>query len=684
MDKRVQTIYDRLQSREYRSLRSGKEYSFAQDYAAAGTDPALRAADRLMKMAQAERAVLFAEDRIGMMRTVKKVPPIFTDEEFAAIAAEHFIFDGAQVNNISSDYASALDGGMEKKRNRILELRAKEQEGSKKYVLYTAMLTSIDALYLIAEKYRAEAERMGNERLAEALSNVPENTPRGYYEALVMLRLLNYTLWLNANKHNTLGRFDVYMFPFYEKDIKSGALAREEALSLTQEFFIDLNFDADLYPGVQQGDNGQSMVLGGCDADGMPVYNDLSKLCLEASLELKIIDPKINLRVDKNTPEEVYLLGTELTKQGLGFPQYSNDDVVIPALVNWGYDLADARNYVVAACWEFIIPGLAMDIPNIDALNFPGIVRKVTERIKEFPDYGSFLAEVKKDILAECDRLTSMTKGLYLMPSPFQSVLMTNCIEEGKDISEGTKYNNYGFHGAGVSTAADSIAAVRKCVYEEKSISAEQLLAALAADFEGYADVRNKLLAAPKMGQNDDYADGIAVQLLDWFADGLEGKHNDRGGIFRAGTGSAMYYIWCSSELGATADGRKAGAPFAANFSPSLDVPLEGVLSVIQSFTKPHLTRVCNGGPLTLEFHDTLFRNEEGTKKVAKLVELFVKKGGHQMQLNAVNREKMLDAKAHPEKYPNLIVRVWGWSGYFNELDTVYQDQIIKRLEFLQ
>ena len=283
MDKRVQTIYDRLQSREYRSLRSGKEYSFAQEYAAAGTDPALRAAGRLMKMAQAERAVLFAEDRIGMMRTVKKVPPIFTDEEFAAIAAEHFIFDGAQVNNISSDYASALDGGMEKKRNRILELRAKEQEGSKKYVLYTAMLTSIDALYLIAEKYRAEAERMGNERLAEALSNVPENTPRGYYEALVMLRLLNYTLWLNANKHNTLGRFDVYMFPFYEKDIKSGALAREEALSLTQEFFIDLNFDADLYPGVQQGDNGQSMVLGGCDADG--------RLCLfPARFELEPSD----------------------------------------------------------------------------------------------------------------------------------------------------------------------------------------------------------------------------------------------------------------------------------------------------------------------------------------------------------------------------------------------------------
>jgi len=145
-----------------------------------------------------------------------------------------------------------------------------------------------------------------------------------------------------------------------------------------------------------------------------------------------------------------------------------------------------------------------------------------------------------------------------------------------------------------------------------------------------------------------------------------------------------MYYIWHSERLGATPDGRKAGEPFGANYSPSINSRFNGVLSVIQSFSKPNLERVCNGGPLTLEFHDTVFRNEEGVSKVAALVQTFVKLRGHQLQLNAVNRETLLDAQKHPEKHKNLIVRVWGWSGYFNELDPVYQNHVIQRLEFLQ
>ena len=143
-----------------------------------------------------------------------------------------------------------------------------------------------------------------------------------------------------------------------------------------------------------------------------------------------------------------------------------------------------------------------------------------------------------------------------------------------------------------------------------------------------------------------------------------------------------MYYIWYSETMGATADGRRAGTAYSANYSPSLDVKTDGVLSVISSFSKPDLGRVCNGGPLTLEFHDTVFRNEEGMGKVADLVRMFVAIGGHQLQLNAINRETLLDAQKHPEKYPQLIVRVWGWSGYFNELDLCYQQHVIRRLEF--
>ena len=618
------------------------------------------------------------------MRTVREIPSILTAAEETALKKSRYIFDNGGVGNISSDYGHTLSTGLEKKKEEISEALKRYEFGSEEREELTAMLDSIDAAYLLAEKYRTAARERGCPELAAALSSVPASGAKSYYEALVFLRFLNFMLWLNGNKHNTLGRFDVYMYSFYKKDMENGTLTREEALELTEEFFISLNADAGLYPGIQQGDNGQSLMLGGVDKDGKEVFNDLSRLCLEASLELRLIDPKINLRVDSRTKDEIFCLGTRLTKQGLGFPQYSNDDVVIPALVEMGYDLEDARDYTVAACWEFIVPGKGMDIPNIDALNYPQVVLDaVRAKIEKCRTFEEFMTEVRKGIAYSCEAMAENTRNIFIEPSPYQSLLMTNCVKEGKDIADGTKYNNYGFHGAGLSTAADSLAAVKKLVFDEKKIAASELVKALENNFAGYEKIRSLCLAAPKMGNNDDYVDDIAVELTDCFADSVSGLKNDRGGIFRAGTGSAMYYIWFSENLGATPDGRKAGEPFSANYSPSLNIKFDGVLSVIHSFTKPHLERICNGGPLTLEFHDTLFRNDEGTQKVARLVQLFVESGGHQLQLNAVNRDCLLDAQKHPEDHKNLIVRVWGWSGYFNELDIEYQNHIIKRLEFL-
>jgi formate C-acetyltransferase len=156
---------------------------------------------------------------------------------------------------------------------------------------------------------------------------------------------------------------------------------------------------------------------------------------------------------------------------------------------------------------------------------------------------------------------------------------------------------------------------------------------------------------------------------------------NEHGGIYRPGTGSAMYYIWHANEVGASADGRKKGEPLSANFSPSLNTKMNGPISIIRSFSKPDMRRIMNGGPLTLELHDTIFRNAESISKVAALVKSFMDMGGQQLQINAVNREQLIEAKKHPENHKNLIVRVWGWSGYFVELDEVYQDQIIQRIE---
>jgi len=221
----------------------------------------------------------------------------------------------------------------------------------------------------------------------------------------------------------------------------------------------------------------------------------------------------------------------------------------------------------------------------------------------------------------------------------------------------------------------DSLAAIRKYAFEERSLSPERLVSALDKDFAGEEALLAKLrYEAPKMGNGDAAVDALATRILDWFADATAGLRNERGGRIRAGTGSAMFYLWSAREIGASPDGRRKGEWFGANFAPSLFARIAGPLSVIKSFTAPHLRRVVNGGPLTMEFHSSLFGDSESQGKVAKLVRLFIDRGGHQFQLNAINRDVLLEAQAHPEQFGNLIVRVWGWSAYFVELDREYQD----------
>lgn len=350
--------------------------------------------------------------------------------------------------------------------------------------------------------------------------------------------------------------------------------------------------------GVQQGDNGQSMVLGGMDENGNEVFNLLSELCLEASKNLLMIDPKINLRVSKNTLLRVYELGSELTKAGLGFPQYSNDDVVIEGLVKQGYALEDARDYVVAACWEFIIPKVGADVANIGALSFPKVIDVCLHRyLTESETFDDFLEKVKEEINTECDRICGNIQDLWFVPSPFMNLMMAS------GIYEGGKYNNFGIHGTGIATAADSLAVIRKYIYDEKRFTKEKLIEAADSDFSRHSELLPILrYEAPKLGNNEDPPDSMAVMLLHTFAESLKGRVNCRGGVYRAGTGSAMYYLWHANEIGASPDGRRKGEPFGTNFSPSLFARINGPLSVISSFTKPDFREAINGGPLTMEF----------------------------------------------------------------------------------
>jgi formate C-acetyltransferase len=628
-----------------------------------------RTALRLRAMLEAETPVIEPFERIVVTRTVHSPPMIFTGGEWARIKSQHYIHELGNVCNLCPDYAKVISRGL---------VAIREGLGDSEYD--ESVRISIDAILDFATKYSRHAQEIGRDDIGEIMARVPAYAPRTFQEALQSLRVLHFVMWCEGSYHNTLGRLDQYMYPYFESDLENGRIGEEDALELIQEFFLSCNRDSDLYPGMQLGDNGQSIVLGGMTPLGENGYNRLSELCLQASSDLLVIDPKINLRVDGNTPLSVFELGTKLTKLGLGFPQYANDDVVIPGLEALGYETEDARNYVVAACWEFIIPGRGMDIPNIGAVPIAAIVdQAVRVSLRDGKMFEDILTVTRELFVEHVQEIAQNVQNLYVIPAPYLSLFFD--VKTGADISDGSIYNNYGLHGTGISTAVDSLAAVEEMVYK-RNMDSREFLEALEQNFEGHAQLLYTLrYECPKMGNDDDAADKYASILLDIFADSVNGLENERGGIYRAGTGAAMYYIWHAEDMNSTADGRLRGTPLAANFSPSLNVKLNGPLSVIHSFTKPKLHRTINGGPLTIEFHDSVFRNDEAIAKVAKLVKTYIDNAGHQLQLNTVNVEELKDAQRNPERHRNLIVRVWGWSGYFVELDKCYQDHIIQRVE---
>lgn len=658
------SLFNYIVNKEHHQYR--KEYpeyaNLAEEYSRLKLSPKERMTRRFELLTQLETPVLLPDERICFLRTVKNIPDCFTQGEWEEIKKNHYIHELGYMSNLSPNYEYAISAG-------LLELHKNADEYGKRM---------IDAVLNLSDRYRAEAEKQGKTELAQVLKKVPRYGATSFYEALQFFRILHFTLWTEGNYHNTVGRFDKYMYPYLKADMEKGLYTEETALELLEDFFISFNKDSDLYVGVQQGDNGQSMVLGGMDENGNEVFNLLSRLCLQASGNLLLIDPKINLRVGKNTPLEVYELGSRLTKAGLGFPQYSNDDIVIDGLTRLGYDLEDARNYVVAACWEFIIPKVGADVANIAALSFPKVIDTCLHRdLRECAGFEDFLGAVRAEIKTECDKICSSISGLWFVPSPFMNLL----IDGG--VYDGAKYNNFGIHGTGIATGADSLAAIRKYVFEEQRIAKQDLIEAVDSDFQIHGEILPLLrYEAPKMGNDDDAADDMAVLLLDAFSQSLKGRKNCRSGIYRAGTGSAMYYLWHANEIGASPDGRRAGEPFGTNFSASLFARINGPVSVIKSFTKPHFKNAINGGPLTLEFASSMFEGEESIKKVAALVKAFIDMGGHQMQLNAVNTALMEDAQRNPEKHRQLVVRIWGWSAYFVELDKEYQDHVMRRQQY--
>ena len=690
MNKRLREMRERVREREHASIRQSSAPDVLTPSAAQNLSWMSRDALLTRMQCEAEKPVIREGEQLVFMRTVPGVPAYDTPEEWQARFEGGRPHELGPISNICPDWGLVLSQGLLGRKNIAEATRARLVSDPEALEFLDCAISTIDAVLDLATRYSAEARRLGRLDLVEILDNVPAKPPRTFREALQSLLLLRAVVWLSGHYHVGIGRFDQYLWPYLQADLAAGNLDSDGAEDLLAEFFICLNKDSDLYPGIQQGDNGQSLMLGGVTRDGSDAANELTRMVLRAARDVSMIDPKINLRISMKTPLDLLELASELTRQGLGFPQYSNDEVVIPGLVAHGYALEDARDYTVAACWEYSIPGKAMDIVNIGAVSLPAATDKaIREGLAKGDSFEGILERTREDIFAQVDAVMARSGNIILPPAPYYSVLMDDCLERGMDLSKGATYNNLGIHGACSANAADALAAVKHFVFDKRSMDATELLKALEADFEGYDDIHRHLKdEAPKVGNNEDGTDSLLARIFEDFADACEKHSGPAGGrIIRPGTGSAMYYVWLARGgpsmkepvVAATADGRKKGEFFSSSLAPSPGARVRGPISILQTYGKLNYNRICNGGPITLELSDTVFRDSESIHKVGMLIRAFAQTGCQQLQLNTLNVETLKDARAHPENHRNLIVRVWGWSGYFCELSPEYQDHIIGR-----
>ena len=650
----------------------------------------MRSALFLKQMCEKQIPIVLEDDVIAFARSDNnKIPPYITQDEIISL----FGNDGVShdiLNNCCPNYSLILKNGLEYSLNKIQQKKIAKNKDAE---FLEAAEISINAVLELADRYKEEARIIGLKDVASNFNRVPRYGATSFVEALQSLRFVSAMFYLAGNFQIGFGRMDQYLYPYYINDINSGKIDKIKAKNLLKEFFISLNRDIDLYPGVTVGDNGQSVVLGGVKVDGSSAINDLTYLIIEASKELSLIDPKINLRIDKNTPDKLLLLACELTKIGLGFPQYLNDEVIIPGLISAGYSLEDARDYAVAACWEFLIPGKGLDIVNQGAVSFPYAVdfaqRRLTEETFTLHHFHKYI----KESITDQVRGVIYKHNVKFLPAPFISVFFDNCIDTGKDITECAKYNNIGIHGAASASAADAYVIVEHYINSNNFNEFNRVRVAAANNFLNNENLVRYLVNFPdKTGNDTQKSNHALTTLFDIFSTVCQNYSTPKRSI-RPGSGSAQFYVWLTKtekkfdflvepRVAATIEGRRDGMPFSSSLAPANEIKTSGILSVLRTFSNLNYNKIVNGGPITVEFTPNVFESKENMEKMVSLLRYFVILGNQELQLNVLNVQTLEDALKNPEKHRNLIVRVWGWSGYFCELPREFQEQIISRHKY--
>ena len=735
---------------------------------------ATRTADPF-EIAEETKAELKEADKYWKGKTTSELATSYMAPE-AIKAIEHNIFTPGNyfyngVGHVTVKYWEVLETGFEG----IMEEAQKELDGcsvgdgnyARKSHFLEAVILSCKAVIDYAGRYAKLAQEMAAQTsdpvrkqelfvIAENCSRVPAKGAQNFYEACQSFWFVQQLLQMESSGHSiSPGRFDQYMYPYYKKDMEAGTITREFAQELMDCIWVKLNDlnkcrDAASAEGFAGYSLFQNLIAGGQNKEGEDVTNDLSVMCIQASMHVHLPAPSLSVRVWNGSPHEFLIKAAELTRTGIGLPAYYNDEVIIPALQNRGLSLEDAREYNIIGCVEpqkagktegwhdaaFFNMCRPLELVFSNGMDKGEMVGIPTGDVTQMKTFDEFFDAYKKQmeycisLLVNADNAIDVAHA-ERCPLPFLSCMIDDCLKEGKSVQEGgAVYNFTGPQGFGIANMADGLFAIRKLVYEDKKVSMKELKEALAWNYdkgldaqsagdmtemimkamqkagrnvdastaEGllktfmgmkpgeqktqrFKEIHDMIDEVPKFGNDIPEVDYFAREVAYTYSKPLQKYNNPRGGKFQAGLYPVSANVPLGGQTGATPDGRYAHTPVADGVSPSAGKDVKGPTAAATSVSRLDHFIVSNGTLFNQKFHPSALSGREGLEKFVALIRGYFDQKGMHMQFNVVDRQTLLDAQEHPEKYKHLVVRVAGYSALFTTLSRSLQDDIIRRTE---
>ena len=584
-----------------------------------------------------------------------------------------------------------------------------------------AMAITCDGIILFANRHADELERLAStekdakrklelEQMAAVCRRVPANAPETFHEALQHYWFIHLGVITELNPWDSFnpGRLDQHLQPFYEKEVLTDQLAKDDMYELLQAFWVKFNnHPAPPKMGVTAKESNTYtdfclINMGGLKEDGSDAVNDMSYVLLDVIEEMRLLQPSSMIQVSKKNPDRFIKRTLKILKTGFGQPSIFNTDAVIQEMLRQGKSIEDARNGGCSGCVEtgafgtenYSLSGY-FNLAKILELTMnngfdPRTKKQIgleTGKIESFTSYVEVFAAWQKQVNYFADikiRGNNVIERLYAnyLPVPFLSVLVEDCISKGQDYNAGgARYNTSYVQGVGLGSLSDMLSAIKYQVFDQKNVTLAELKYAIDQNFEDYDELRSNLVYnTPKYGNDDDYADNEAIAIFETFYSAINGRPSAKGGVFRINMLPTTCHVYFGNVMGASADGRLAEKPLSEGISPFQGADTQGPTAVVKSASKIDHLRT-GGTLLNQKFSPSFMDNEAGITQVMNLVRSYFRMDGHHIQFNVVSVDTLKEAQKNPENYKDLIVRVAGYSDYFNDLGEDLQNEIIQRNE---